>query len=149
MIHEAHAFRGEYIDLCAQIERWATAALRSEDAVATGKVKAKQPYLFGQKLKLIRELAEANMVFAKPGSVRDLMIALEPFAKLRSDLAHAIVRVAEDAVGTAYTFDLANTDPGTPELTRFWFTPAETDHRLGQLRKLKKLILDQKIRSSS
>jgi hypothetical protein len=47
MIHDAYAFRGEYIDLCAHVERWATGMLRSEAAAKTGRVDAKLPYLFG------------------------------------------------------------------------------------------------------
>ncbi|MEO5495070.1 MAG: hypothetical protein ABIR08_13705 [Sphingomonas sp.] len=113
MIHDAHAFRGEFIDLCAQIECWAVTVIRSAPALASGKTD-KMPHLLGQKLKLIGELADDDTVFARPARIRDLLEEIAPLMKLRSDLAHACLSLANDGTDEIYAFDCRSSQRAPP-----------------------------------
>lgn len=143
MIHDAHAFRGEYIDLCAQIERWAVEVLRSNPAQRSGKA-PKMPHLLGQKLKLIDDLAADDTVFARPARIRGLLEQLGPLIRLRADLAHATLSMASDGTEQIYAFELPAAEPGTHG--RFWLRRDETAELLAALKKGRKELGDQKLR---
>jgi hypothetical protein len=147
MIHDAHAFRGEYIDVCAQIERWAVEVIRR--AVVPSDGSRRMPHLLGQKLKLVAELAADDTVFAKPIRVRQLMSALQPYIDLRSHLAHATLTVVSERTTEIYAFQL----PGADDLPscggRFWLTPDDARGLLAGLKKSRKELCDQKLRATS
>lgn len=145
MIHDAHAFRGEYIDICAQIERWAVEVIRS--AETSPAVPRKMPHLLGQKLKLVAELASDDTIFVKPMRVRELLTRLQPYIDLRSHLAHATMMVAGEGAAEIYAFDLPGAD-GLPSCSgRFWLTPDDGRGLLVGLKKNRKELSDQKLRS--
>lgn len=140
MIDDVHLFRGKYIDLCSHVERWATDAMSTEAAARTGKVKSDKRYLFGEKLRIVRDLAVDGVpVFAKPDRVRALMAEFEPFAQMRSDLAHATVK----EVGGLFTFDPPDALPPRGG-KRFWLQTIETSRIIDELAALKKSICEQK-----
>ena len=141
MTHDAHAFRGEYIDLCAQVERWATYVMYSDVATKTRRVIKDQRYLFGDKLKVIRDLAEYHPeVFAKSNDVKVLMSEFAPFAGMRSDLAHATLQ----RVGHIYAFCMPDSAPPRGA-KRFWLTPDDTVRIINELKNIQKQICSQKI----
>ena len=148
MIHDAHAFRGEYIDVCAQIERWAVEVIRSVPQPSTGGPR-KMPHLLGHKLKLVAELAADDTAFAKPVRIRDLMAQLQPYIELRSYLAHATMTVAGDGDSQIYAFDLPAADSLPSSAGRFWLTPDDARGLLAGLKKSRKELSDQKLRSAS
>jgi len=144
MIHDAHAFRGEYIDTCAQIERWAVEVIHA--AASPAETPRKMPHLLGQKLKLVTELAGGDTIFAKPARVRDLLARLQPYIDLRSHLAHATVTVAGEGAAEIYAFDLPAAD-GPPSCNgRFWLRPDDVRSLLSGLRVHLKQLSDQKLR---
>jgi hypothetical protein len=145
MIHDAHAFRGEYIDVCAQIERWAVEVIRNAETSAGAP--RKMPHLLGQKLKLVAELASDDTIFAKPMRVRELLARLQPYIDLRSHLAHATMTVTGEGTAEIYAFDLPGAD-GPPSCGgRFWLTPGDGRSLLSRLKKNRKELSDQKLRS--
>ena len=146
MLHDAHAFRGEYIDVCAQIERWAVEVIRSAPRPAGAS--RKMPHLLGHKLKLVAELAVDDTAFAKPARVRDLMARLQPYIELRSHLAHATLTVAGDGDAQIYAFDLPAADSLPSSADRFWLTPDDARSLLAGLKKSRKELSDQKLRSN-
>lgn len=146
MIQKAHAFRGEYIDLCAHIERWAVTAICSSQAMQTGNVPAKPPHLLGQKIALITELAnDRTDVFAHPKRVRVILEQLAPFLKLRSDLAHAVMTIAITDDGPVFVFEVPKENKVAFVGGRFWITPAEATKVLADLRRVRKLLFDQRL----
>lgn len=147
MIHDAHAFRGEYIDVCAQIERWAVEVIRS--AETSPAAPRKMPHLLGQKLKLIAEFASDDAIFVKPARIRELLTKLQPYIDLRSHLAHATMMVTGEGPAEIYAFHLPGAD-GLPSCGgRFWLTPDDGRSLLAGLKKNRKELLDQKLRSGS
>ena len=146
MIHDAHAFRGEYIDLCAQIERWALEVLKSAPAVKSGKAPSKPPHLFGQKMNAIGELtADEAGVFARPKRVRDILAELEPLLQLRSDLAHGTLSVMAIDTEELFAFEHAESErlPGVPQ--RLCLKRSEFPTLLGTLKTKHKELRDQKL----
>jgi hypothetical protein len=90
-----HAFRGRFIDKCALVEHWATAALDFPGQKKRG------AYLFGQKIEAVRALASTEPSrFKAPQRVLDLLDAMKPFVELRARLAHSVQMVAHTAAGT-------------------------------------------------
>jgi hypothetical protein len=84
-----HRFRGRFLDKCAAVERWAVEVLL-EAGEAT-----KSCHLFGHKLAAVRKLAlEAESRLKSPKKVLHLLDQFQPFATLRSDLAHSTLRTA-------------------------------------------------------
>ncbi|TPG22329.1 hypothetical protein EAH87_00445 [Sphingomonas koreensis] len=146
MMLEAHIFRGEYLDTCAHIERWAITVIETPVAQATDQVGNRLPHLFGQKLKLVRELAQNDAVFARANRVRDLLDELEPFAKLRSALAHATCSATRDGESAIFAFDLPGAAAPPSMEGRFWLMREETARLIAQLKKIKKELADQKIK---
>ena len=138
----AHAFRGEFIDLCARVEVWAFETLSHPASQ-----QKKMPHLFGQKLKAVTELVVGNPdIFAKPVRVSALIAEFQPFAALRSELAHALLTCA--IVDGETIFAYANPSIGQlPSMTgRFWLSTNEAAKTLSDLRQLSKHICDQKLK---
>jgi hypothetical protein len=138
---QAHAFRGEFIDLCARVEAWAFMVLASDAA----KLK-RMPHLFGQKVKAVTDLVTAHPeVFSKPKRVKALFDDFSPYASMRSELAHGLLSCADknsEAI-FAYSNPAAGSLPDTKG--RFWLTATEAAETLKNLRVLQKHICDQKL----
>ena len=145
MVHDAYAFRGEYIDVCAQIERWAVDVIRSAEINPASP--RKMPHLLGHKLNLVAELAGDDAVFAKPTRIRELLAKLQPYIELRSQLAHATMTVTGSGAAEIYAFDLPAADRLPSSGGRFWLTPDEGRGLLIRLKKNRKELSDQKLRS--
>ena len=146
MLHDAHAFRGEFIDICAQIERWAVGVIGSAPAQRNGKAD-KLPHLLGQKLKLIGELAADDAVFAKPARIRELPDDIAPLMKLRSDLAHATLSLVGSGAEEIYAFELSGFESRPAGEGRFWLKRDETPPLVIALKKARKELADQKLKS--
>lgn len=150
MKQAAHQFRGEYIDLCARIEQWAMEVFNSNAARDSGGIKGKVPHLFGLKLKLATELANMkNPIFSKPERVVELMAQVSDYAQLRSELAHATIRVAGQGDEAIFAFNVPAERSFPHGSRRFWLTPSDTTRILGELRQIVKQICDQKVKSTS
>lgn len=134
MSQHAHAFRGEYIDVCAQIEHWALSVIERADA---GK---KPPYLFGLKLRRVGEIAATSQLFCKPARVCELLDQLKPLADLRSQLAHGIVQSPNQSSDPVFAWEVAGSDNA-----RFWLRQSEMIDRLCALKKIRKELADQKL----
>ncbi len=100
-----HAFRGLYLDKCGVIERWATTILN--DPRSEQRRVGQSPYLFGEKLKAVRSLAQRDSaappdgrILRKPSRVIALLDQFQPYAELRANLAHSIQQVALATDGT-------------------------------------------------
>lgn len=98
-----HLFRARYLDACSRIEHWAAAVLR-DARVAPSKAGT---YLFGQKLAAVRAVADAQIrpdaqrrPLKYPKRVIALLDQLQPYAELRSTLAHAVQTVLVQADGS-------------------------------------------------
>ncbi|OYY88875.1 MAG: hypothetical protein B7Y45_14025 [Sphingomonas sp. 28-66-16] len=140
MCRDAHAFRGEYIDVCAQIENW---ALEMIDEANDGQ---KLPYLFGQKLKKVGQLAAGDTLFSKPMRVRELLERLKPFAELRSKLAHALVQPGSPGTDPIFAFEMPGAPSPPDDTGRFWLRLSDMNHLISELKKLRKELADQKIK---
>lgn len=148
MCQEAHAFRGEYLNLCAHVEAWAVGILLSDAVQKSDTVKTKLPYLFGAKLKAVASLAENHpSLLSNSKRVVELMSEFEPFARLRSDLAHAVMTVHEDEEFHTMIFD----NPGVARLPkhdgRFWVNRDEAKKLVVDLKNLVKRINDQRLKA--
>lgn len=147
MCQEGNAFRGEYLNHCAQVEAWAVGVFTSNAAIASGLLKARPPHLFGQKLKAIGELADAESpVFSKPKRVSELLIKFEPYAKLRAELAHAVMTSFGTNPPAIFAFSNPSGGGLLPLGQRFWLTPLEARDLLAGLKRLAKEICDQKVK---
>ncbi|MBS0478769.1 MAG: hypothetical protein JSR79_05660 [Proteobacteria bacterium] len=146
MIHDAHASRGEFIDLCAQIECWAVATINRALPLASGRAD-KMPHLLGQKLKLIGDLAADDAVFAKPARIRELLGEIAPLMKMRSDLAHARLLHASEGGEEIYAFELPAAAIGPVGAGRFWLKREETPALICALKQARKELADQKLKS--
>ena len=147
MCKDGHAFRGEYLDHCSQVEAWAVAVFSSEAAKRSDFLKKRMPHLFGQKLKAIAELATTpSPIFSKPKRVTELLDKFQPYAELRSDLAHATMTAAGNNGQAIFAFS----SPTCPQLPfrggRVWLTPSEATRLLSDLKQLTKQICDQKVK---
>ncbi len=137
-----HAFVGNYLCLCARVEDWTISIIaKAQDTGATAK-KTKMPHLFGLKLRAVRELATASpTLFNKPSRIVDLMERFAEPAKMRSNLAHSVVRTATDKEATYWLFHNVGTDE------RFWLLDEQMKAELTDLKKLVKEITDQKLKA--
>jgi hypothetical protein len=137
----AHAFRGEFLDLCAQIEQWALERIRQvgDDS--------KTPYLFGQKLKRVGELAADDTVFSRPARVRELLDRLKPFAELRSKLAHSVMQPSSQAADAIYAFEVAGAPEPPDHAGRFWLRTSDMAPLICELKKIRKELSDQKVKA--
>jgi len=150
MCKEGHAFRGEYLHHCSQVEAWAVAVFSNNLVVESGLLRKRMPHLFGQKLKAIADLAGApSPVFSRPKRVSELLEKFQPYAALRADLAHATMVSAGSNGQSIFAFD----NPNGPRLPlgreRMWLTPSEALGLLSELKQLTKEICDQKVRAKA
>lgn len=145
MIQQAHSFRGEYIDLCAQIEQWAVDVISRQQSQSVIPAKIKLPYLFGQKLAFVKKLVDTEIkIFSNPARVTELLAKIESYTQLRADLAHATVRVIGQNSDTIFAFEV-KTDQAFPNGTRrFWLTQQDAHRIISELKQLVKQIGDQK-----
>lgn len=134
MNQHAHAFRGEFIDVCAQVEQWTLKVIKHADPGG------KPPYLFGLKLKRVGEIATTGTLFSKPARVCDLLDQLKPLAELRSQLAHAVVQTPSQGSDPIFAWEVA-----APDGNRFWLKQSEMSSLLGDLKKIRKELTDQKL----
>lgn len=124
-------------------------ALNRDATLNPGRVKGKNPYLFGQKLKLVAELAQSeNSIFSKPDRVGDLLVQISGYAQLRAELAHATVRVIEQSDEAIFAFDLPADRPFPRGGKRFWLTSEDATRIIGELKQIVKQIRDQKLKPS-
>lgn len=148
MCKEGHAFRGEYLNACSQVEAWAMMVFASAAAAKSLPARKRSPHLFGEKLKIVTELAGATEpAFSKPKRVTELMTKFEPYAKLRSDLAHATMTAAGGNGETIFAFSNPTGQRLPIARERIWLTPSEASLLLSDLKQLAKEICDQKVRS--
>jgi hypothetical protein len=92
---QANLFRGKFLDKCARVERWAADLL--EEA---GKDIQDIQYV-RQRIAAVRNLAKAESSPLKsPQSVLKLLERYEPFADLRTCLAHGALEIFEARDGT-------------------------------------------------
>ena len=100
-----YCFIGTVIAQCARVDRWATKLLKA------GGSEAEPPRPFGEKLKAVRLLAERGKaspnetVLADATAVFDLLRQFEPYADLRSRLAHSVVTYAKRNDGYVFLYD--------------------------------------------
>jgi hypothetical protein len=140
MCTEVHAFTGEYIELCALIERWAVPVIAKADGPS------KVPSMLGPKVERLKTLAEKNTVFCKPESMKKLIARLSPHVKLRGQLAHAINHKGEFQNGTVVIFENADISSPSRVDDRFWLTLEDMPKLLSELRNIRKELADQKLK---
>jgi hypothetical protein len=142
---QGHAFRGRFIDQCCYVEAWAARLLGRPDIEAS--LPPRTPtYLFGQKLQAIGHVALADQesdgkkVLKNPKAVLKLLRRFEPYANLRSALAHAILTVRISADGT---FLFVYTPASGQKWSAVVLTEAAQTQILGAAAHLAKLFEDQ------
>jgi hypothetical protein len=95
-----HRFRGEFLDLCGRVERWLAAILALPKAPARG-CDDRTP--LGTRLKAVRAIAESDCrsktFLNGPQKVIKLLDRFQPYAELRSVLAHSTQTVCFDQAG--------------------------------------------------
>jgi hypothetical protein len=143
MCQQAHAFRGEYLDLCAQIEHWAMEMIEKADKAK------KAPVMFGPRLRRVQEIAGDDLFFDKPKRVLTIMDTLSPFVTLRSNFAHAVVRASEATGDQVFVFEMPGTSPVPFDAGRFWLRASEMKQTLTQLRAIFKHLQDQRLKPVS
>jgi hypothetical protein len=141
MCTEAHAFIGEYIELCALVERWAVPVIAKADD------QNKVPPMLGAKVERLETLTDKG-IFCKPESMKKLIARLAPHVKLRGQLAHAITHKGEFENGTVVIFE--NADMSSPSRIddRFWLTLDDMPKLLSDLRTIRKEFADQKLKDA-
>ena len=136
-----HAFVGNYLCLCARVEDWTISVIGKAQQPETTAKKTKMPHLFGLKLRAVRELATTSpALFNKPSRIVDLMDRFAEPAKMRSNLAHSVVRTATDKEATYWLFHNVGTND------RFWLLDEQMKTELTDLKKLVKEITDLKLK---
>jgi hypothetical protein len=139
-----HAFVGNYLCLCAIVENWTISVISKAQLSVTLEKPIKMPHLFGLKLRTVRELATTSpTLFNKPTRVAELMDRFVEPAKMRSNLAHAVVRTLSNKEGSFWLFH----NVGTNE--RFWLLEDQMKTDLANLKKLVKEITDQKLKTTT
>jgi len=100
-----YCFIGLVIAECAKVDQWATKLLMTTES------EAEPPRLFGEKLKAVRLLAERGKAspdtatLADATAVLDFLRRFEPYADLRSRLAHSVVTYAMRNDGYVFVYD--------------------------------------------
>jgi hypothetical protein len=138
-----HRFRGAFLDKCGVVERWATNTLAATD----GKEKAN--YLFGQKIAAVRELAKRDLSangtrrLKYPQRVIDLLDRFQPYADLRSCLAHSVQTIAFASDGEqVFMFEPI----GRSRALAVALTEASQQRVLKEVSLLAKQLNDQRVR---
>lgn len=88
-LQSAHVFRSKLIERCAQVERWAAQTITNLAPVSSAK---SRPALvpLGHRLDEIRDLARKSPErFKNSSRIIEKMDQFQPYAELRSELAHA------------------------------------------------------------
>ena len=144
-----HIFRSRFLDKCALIEGWAINILKAADAASDRGRSAKLPHLFGKKLEAVRKLAESEMSpFKSPTKVIGLLDLLEPYAQLRSALAHAVLRVTPGLEGDRLFLFHVTCEMVAPGWQRRpVFTNEEMQDALSELAKISNELSQQSLRS--
>ncbi|OWQ91109.1 hypothetical protein [Sphingopyxis witflariensis] len=89
-LQSAHIFRSKLIERCAQVERWIAQMMASITPATSGKSRPAL-VLLGNRLDEIRDLARKSPErFKNPGRIIEKMDQFQPYAELRSELAHAM-----------------------------------------------------------
>jgi hypothetical protein len=138
-----HRFRGAFLDICGIVERWATNTLCATER------NEKANYLFGQKLAAVRELAKHDLTVngAKrlryPHRVIDLLDRFQPYADLRSRLAHSVQTIAFASNGEqVFMFEPI----GRSRALAVTLTEASQQRVLKEVSLLAKELNDQRVR---
>jgi hypothetical protein len=135
-----HAFRGEFIDLCAQAEDWLTRVLKTRAAKGDD-----VPHLLGLKLQATCDLVtKSPELFAKPPRVKSLLADLKTHLPLRALLAHGVLTATKLGTEEVYAFSNAGL-PVTDLQSRWWIRPDETGKLITTLKQLVKELGDQKL----
>ncbi len=142
-----HIFRGEYINICSQVEEWAINVLQNPKVTTLPESKPKLPHLFGKKLSAIESLIDKRPeLFKNDKCTIELISEFKCYAELRSDLAHAVMKVYSKNNETIFVF----TNFGqtiTPKMPkRFSISISECQKLLKSLRHHVKKITDQKLK---
>jgi hypothetical protein len=146
MSKQAHAFRGEFISVCARVEQWCVTVL---DAAKGREIASGKPYLFGQKLGAIKKLAEQEQsLFRHPQAVSKLMDEFAPYGALRAKLGHAVLRGCDESNSGLFAFQLPTNAALPDDNGRFWIAASEADDLIAKLKGLAKRIEDQGVKSS-
>ena len=142
-----HLFRSEVLQQCALVERWTVSILESSDVFALRGGKPTLPRLFGQKLKALGDLSKANpQLFRKSERIDILLEEFQPYADMRSELAHSILscgRLDEEPV-VVFTNTGIHIAPNTPK--RITLTESECKSLISKLKQQVKQIRDQKLK---
>jgi hypothetical protein len=96
-LRAAHHFRSRFIDSFSELEVWTISAWR--DLAARSHIEGKVPPHFGNRLKVIRELAKKQpSLFSTPAELVSILDQAEPYCRLRITLMHGRLEtvIAED-----------------------------------------------------
>lgn len=89
VLQSAHIFRSKLIERCAQVERWTAQTITNLTPASSGKSRP-AILLLGHRIDEIRDLARKSPeLFKNSGRVIERMDQFQPYAELRSELAHA------------------------------------------------------------
>jgi hypothetical protein len=143
-----HRFRGDFIDKCGLVERWLAAILALPGMMKKG-CSEKTP--IGTRLKTVRAIAEndgpSRKVLKRPEKVIRLLDRFQPYAELRTVLAHATQAacIAEDGSLVFLYRPVGDTAPWS----QIAITEASQSRILGELRALAKEFNDQQPASAA
>ena len=105
------------------------------------------PRLFGQKLRAVGDLSKANPeLFRKSQRIDVLLDEFQPYADLRSDLAHSVLscgQLCEEPL-MVFTNTGMHIAPGTPK--RITLKESECKSLLSKLKQQVKQIRDQRLK---
>tara|TARA_R110001599_G_scaffold119008_1_gene288478 strand:- start:1015 stop:1491 length:477 start_codon:yes stop_codon:yes gene_type:complete len=142
-----HIFRSEVLQQCALVEKWTVSILESPNVLALRNGKTLLPRLFGQKLRAVSELSKANPeLFRKSERIDVLLDEFQPYADMRSELAHSILscgQLCEEPL-MVYTNTGMHIAPDTPK--RITLKESECKSLLSKLKQQVKQIQDQKLK---
>lgn len=142
-----HLFRSEVLQQCALVEEWTVSILESPNVLALRDGKTVLPRLFGQKLRAVGDLSKANPeLFRKSERIDVLLNEFQPYADMRSELAHSVLSCGQLCHEPLMVF--TNTGmhiaPDTPK--RITLKESEGKSLLSKLKQQVKQIRDQKLK---
>lgn len=139
-----HLFRSEVLQQCALVEEWTVSILASPKVSDFRDGKTVLPRLFGQKLRAVGDLSKANpKLFRKSQRIDVLLVEFQPFADMRSELAHSVLscgQLCEEPL-MIFTNTGMHLAPETPK--RITLKESECKSLLNKLRQQVKQIRDQ------
>lgn len=146
-LKSGNTFRGEYLNQCAILEEWAINILQNKKVQSLSAKKTKLPNLFGKKLQEVRDLTKNNPeLFKNKDSIIKLLEEFEPYAKLRSEFAHSVIKELQYDQNISYIFTNKGQEIAPNLPNRIFLTKKESLMLLGALKKQVKLICDQKLK---